>query len=350
MRVSKVAAVPSSRFLGALAGEAQQIPPIWCMRQAGRYQRAYQSLRRKHSFEALCREPALSTKVALASIADFDFDAAILFSDLLFPLDALGFGLSYDDRGPHLRKRLTPALLPRLRPVDRALRDLEFQAAAVRETRRALPGDKGLIGFVGGPWTLFVYAMEGTHSGSLARAKSALPLYRRFARVLVPLVSAQVQRQLAAGADLVMVFDTAAGELTPADFRQHVTADLTAIANAAPGRVGYYARGLHPAHLDRGAALPGPWAGLGVDWRWDLASLVTSADRRGFVQGNFDPALLHLTGRALDRALEDFLAPFRTIEPAARHGWICGLGHGVLPATPESSVRTFVRTVRRRLA
>jgi len=262
VRVSKVAAVPSSRFLGALAGEAQQIPPIWCMRQAGRYQRAYQSLRRKHSFEALCREPALSTKVALASIADFDFDAAILFSDLLFPLDALGFGLSYDDRGPHLRKRLTPALLPRLRPVDRALRDLEFQAAAVRETRRALPGDKGLIGFVGGPWTLFVYAMEGTHAGPLARAKASPALYRDFADRIVPLLRENIRLQFEGGADVVMVLDTAAGELSPAMFRSQVVPDLTTLAGAFPSRLGYYAKSSHPAQMSSLAG--GLWAGTGI--------------------------------------------------------------------------------------
>ena len=334
----------------ALAGDALTVPPIWCMRQAGRYQRAYQAFRRRHSFETLCREPELAAKVALASIADFDFDAAILFSDLLFPLQALGFGLAYDDSGPHLNRQLTPAFFARLRSAAEAAPDLAFQAEAVAATRRQLPADRGLIGFIGGPWTLFVYAVEGSHSGSLARAKSSPDLYRRFAKVVVPLLQRMTRAQLEAGADLVMVFDTAAGELTPAAFRRQILPDLARLADAFPGKIGYYARNLGPVHLCGQVAMPaGQWAGLGVDWRWDLASALTSS-RTGFLQGNFDPALLHLTGAALRRALDEFLAPIAALTPEQRRGWICGLGHGVLPGTPEASMRTFVRTVRKRLA
>ncbi len=336
-------------FLDALAGVPQPVPPIWCMRQAGRYQRAYQAFRRQHSFETLCREPELAAKVALASVDDFDFDAAILFSDLLFPLQALGFGLSYDDGGPRLSRRLTPEFLTRLRPIAKAAPALSFQSEAIRATRRQLAADKGLIGFMGGPWTLFVYAVEGSHTGALARAKSSLDLYRRFARIVVPLLERMAKSQLEAGADLVMIFDTAAGELAPSAFRRHIAPDLARLADACPGRLGYYAKNLHPAHLGAGRILPGRWAGLGFDWRWDLASLLTAPERQGFVQGNFDPTLLHLTGAALARAIDEFLAPFAALTPEQRRGWICGLGHGVLPGTPEASMRTFVRTVRRRL-
>jgi uroporphyrinogen decarboxylase len=339
----------SGRFVRALAGEPLAVPPVWCMRQAGRYQRAYQAFRRRHSFEALCRDPELAAKVALAAVDDFDFDAAILFSDLLFPLQALGFGLSYDDGGPKLNRRLTPEFLARLRPAAAAVHDLAFQAAAVSATRRQLPADKGLIGFIGGPWTLFVYAVEGTHAGSLAQAKSSPALYRRFARVMVPLLEQLARAQLAAGADLVMVFDTAAGELAPPVFRRQVLPDLERLANSSAGRLGYYARNLHPAHLGHESALTGRWNGLGVDWRWDLAGLLARSGRRGFVQGNFDPGLLHLSGAALGRAIDEFLAPIAALPPADRRGWICGLGHGVLPGTPELSMRTFVRTIRRRL-
>lgn len=341
----------SGRFFGALSGEVQPVPPVWCMRQAGRYQRAYQEFRRRHSFEKLCREPELAARVALASIEDFDFDAAILFSDLLFPLDALGLTLKYDDTGPKILKRLSAANVGRLRSPSAALADLSFQAEAVAATRRRLPTSKGLIGFVGGPWTLFVYALEGTHKGSLAQSKTSLPLYARFAEIMVPLLAEVARAQLGAGADLVMVFDTAAGELAPSVFRGHIAPHLAQLADSLPGRLGYFARGMNPAHGDQaGARPPGAWAGVGVDWRWNVADVLASPDRTGFVQGNFDPALLHLTGRALGRALDAFLDPIVRLAPDARRGWICGLGHGVLPKTPEGSVRTFVRTVRKRLA
>jgi uroporphyrinogen decarboxylase len=335
-------------FTQALANQPQARPPIWCMRQAGRYQRAYQAFRRRHTFETLCREPDLSARVALASIEDFDFDAAILFSDLLFPLDAIGLGLTYHDNGPRLARRFTKETATR-RSLDAILADLAFQAEAVAATRRQLPTDKGLIGFIGGPWTLFVYAIEGTHRGALARAKSSVALYRRFARTMVPVLERMAARQLAAGADLVMIFDTAAGELAPAAYRRHIVADLTRIAASAPGRLGYFARGVHPAHFENGQSLPGPWAGHGFDWRWSLADVLARPGRQGFVQGNFDPALLHLEGKPLASAIDEFLRPLASLAPDVRRGWICGLGHGVLPGTPESSVRTFVKSVRRRL-
>jgi uroporphyrinogen decarboxylase len=339
-----------NRFAQALHGEPLAAPPVWCMRQAGRYQRAYQAFRREHSFEELCREPELAAKVALASVDDFDFDAAILFSDLLFPLDAIGLGLRYEDHGPRLARRFTEEIANHQRPLEELAADLAFQAEAVAATRRQLPADKGLIGFIGGPWTLFVYATEGTHSGPLAHAKSSVGLYRRFARLMLPVLERVTAAQLAAGADLVMVFDTAAGELTPGAFRRHLVPDLSRLAARFPGRVGYFARGLHPAHLEDGRALPGSdWAGFGFDWRWNLADVLASPNRRGFVQGNFDPALLGLEGARLTAAIDEFLGPLAALDPETRRGWICGLGHGVLPGTPEASVRSFVRTVRRRL-
>lgn len=337
-----------TRFDRALAGEPQAVPPIWLMRQAGRYHRHYQALRRQHSFDALCRTPELAAEVARGPVEAFDFDSAILFSDLLYPLDALGLRVRYTDAGPQLDARLTPASLARLRSLDDAAARLTFQSEAVAATRAVIPTDRGLIGFVGGPWTLFVYAVEGSHSGSLTTAKTSLPLYRRFTRRLVPLLSRAIAGQLAAGADVVMIFDTAAGELPAREFADHVAPDLAALANAFPNRLGYYAKNLHPTHLAPGPLVDAPWAGFGFDWRWDLASRLR-ARRAGFVQGNFDPSLLFLRGRALDRAVTAFLAPVAALSPAERRGWICGLGHGVLPGTPESSVRRFVQLVRRTL-
>ena len=341
-----------NRFVRAIARERLDVPPIWLMRQAGRYQRSYQALRHRHTFEQLCREPHLAARVALDSVDQFDFDAAILFSDLLFPLDALGLPVSYDDGGPKLARRLDAARLPKLRDVDQAAARLAFQAEATALTRFELSPSKGLVGFIGGPWTLFVYAVEGTHAGSLVAAKTSMPLYRQFARILVPLLERAARAQLEAGADMVMVFDTAAGELAPADFRRLLAPDLRRLSAALPGRLGYFARGIQAAHLGGSASTRdiGDWLGLGVDWRWDIASVIGTRGRSGFVQGNFDPARLHLTGAALRRAIGDYLAPIAALSPARRRGWICGLGHGVLPGTPETSVRDFVRFVRRQLA
>jgi uroporphyrinogen decarboxylase len=288
--------------------------------------------------------------VAVNAVHEFGFDAAILFSDLLFHLDAIGLPVRYDDTGPKLSRRLDDDVLASMPDLDCAAARLAFQADAVAETRQRLPAATGLIGFVGGPWTLFVYATEGTHAGSLMRAKASLPLYRRFADVMVPLLARTARAQLEAGADVVMVLDTAAGEVSPDIFRQWLAPDLARLAASLPDRLGYYVRGLHPAHLGGDPGALGPWAGLGVDWRWHLPDLLADTRRRGFVQGNFDPALLaELSGSGLRDAMLRFLEPIAALPADSRRGWICGLGHGVLPSTPEANVRQFVELVRARL-
>lgn len=337
------------RFIRALRGDDLDVPPIWLMRQAGRYQQRYQHMRRRHSFESLCRVPELAAEVAMNAVEDFDFDAAIVFSDLLFPLEALGMGLSYDTGPPVLGAKLTPAVLASLRPWEEAVPRLRFQADAIAATRARLDRGKGLIGFVGGPWTLFVYACEGSHAGPLAVAKSSPGLYRAFAAVAVPLLTEAIRMQLAAGADIVMVLDTAAGELPPSCFGGVIGPDLAALATAFPNRVGYYAKASHPDQMASAPFADAPWAGLGVDSRWSLPSLLASG-RRGFVQGNFDPAMMLMPAAELREALRAWLTPIRALPPEARRGWICGLGHGVLPGTPEANVRLFVGDVREALA
>src|SRR5436190_21433298 len=131
--------VGNARFQNALARRPQSVPPIWLMRQAGRYHQHYQALRARHSFMELCKQPELAAEVALGPVLDFGFDAAILFSDLLFPLEALGMGLEYTEGGPQLGWHLTPGTISQLRSVDDAWPDLTFQGAAVRATRERLP-------------------------------------------------------------------------------------------------------------------------------------------------------------------------------------------------------------------
>ncbi len=335
----------TNAFQRALAGEPQRTPPIWLMRQAGRYHQHYQALRRQHRFEDLCRVADLAATVAMGPIDDFDFDAAILFSDLLFPLEALGMSLSYDDGPPKLDGPLDDGRISAFRSLDDALPRLRFQADALAETRRRLPPGKGLIGFVGGPWTLFVYAMEGSHAGAMRVSKSSWALYRRFAQRMTPLLQAGIAAQLDAGADVVMILDTAAGELPPDHFDREVAPDLLALAGSRPGRIGYYAKAAHPA-LFEGVMREGLWAGFGVDSRWRIADLLKQPARVGFVQGNFDPAWLFLAPDDLAAAIRDFVTPIGRLSEVERRGWICGLGHGVLPGTPEAAVRTFVRAIR----
>ena len=331
--------IGNERFQNALARRAQPTPPIWLMRQAGRYHRHYQALRAQHSFVDLCKQPELAAEVALGPVLDFDFDAAILFSDLLFPLEALGMGLAYTDRGPQLEWQLTEKTISQFRPVEDAWPELKFQGEAIRATRERLPDDRSLIGFVGGPWTLFVYAVEGTHKGSLTQAKKLLPLFPRFCDSMVPLLLRQIQSQIENGAELVMIFDTAAGELSPQIFAGTLLPQLNRLA-AFGRRVGYYSKGTQPAHVRN--ISDGSFAGIGVDHGWDIREAF-NLFQSGFVQGNFDQALLLADPADLKQHLQRYLGPLAGREWP---GWICGLGHGVLPGTPEDNVRLFVETVR----
>lgn len=330
------------RFQNALVRIPQKTPPIWLMRQAGRYHRHYQDLRRKFSFMELCKQPELAAQVALGPVLDFDFDAAILFSDLLFPLEALGMGLEYTEAGPQLCWKLTHQSISKMNSVDEAWPHLGFQGEAVRATRQLLPKDKSLIGFVGGPWTLFVYAVEGTHK-HVEIAVKELPLFEKFCETMVPLLVQNIELQLQNGAEVVMVFDTAAGELSPNIFKTAVVPQLERLARAFPASLGYYSKGTTPAHLNHSLFTDANFAGIGIDHNWDLRDALARFPS-GFVQGNFDQNLLRDSRPdELKQHLEYFLDPLLKHD---RTGWICGLGHGVLPNTPEENVRLFVNTVR----
>lgn len=337
--------VGSARFRNALSRQTQATPPIWLMRQAGRYHRHYQNLRRQHSFMDLCKSPQLAAEVALGPVLDFDFDAAILFSDLLFPLEALGMGLQYTDRGPELGWRLSQENFNRLRSVEEAWPNLLFQGEAMRATRELLPTDRSLIGFVGSPWTLFVYAVEGSHQAA-AVASQEMSLFARFCETLVPLLVRNIELQIANGAELVMIFDTAAGNLSAETFRSKVVPQLELLTAKFPTQLGYYSKGTNQAHLACPLFTSGQWAGVAVDHQWDLRDAFKLFPR-GFIQGNFDQRLLLLERNELKHLLLDYLRP---LAAEARPGWICGLGHGLLPTTPEENVRLFINTVREVLA
>lgn len=338
----------NEKFQNALKRQPQVVPPIWFMRQAGRYHSHYQNIRAKHSFMEMCKDPKLAAEVALGPIMDFDFDVSILFSDLLFPLEAMGMGLRYEP-GPQLGWHLSEERLKDLKRVDAALPGLQFQKQAAIETRKILPRHKSLIGFIGGSWTLFTYAVEGAHKGGLEASKKALNIYRPFCEIMLPILKENIRLQLEGGAEVVMLFDTSAGELSPALYREIVAEPLAELARAFPKRLGYYARGVQPAHYQHPVFKdPALLAGLGVDHRWEISETLGSL-KVGFVQGNFDQSLLFLEPKAFESELERYMAPIRKLSPEARAGWVSGLGHGVLPGTPEANVRRLVKFIREAL-
>lgn len=330
-------------FQKVLAGEVVKTPPVWMMRQAGRYHSHYQNLKKDHSFMDLCLKPELSAEVAIGPVDDFDFDAAILFSDILFPLKALGMPLDYTDKGPQLGFELNLNNIRGLKPASVAAQEMLFQKEAMKITRSRLDEQKGLIGFVGGPWTLFVYAVDGTHAGNLIKSKTSWALWSQFEKVITDFLIENIILQFEGGADVVMIFDTAAGELSPDLFNTYIKPGLKKIAQAYPDKIGYYSKGTTDAHF-RGDWDQIPFLGQGFDHRHHLIDKIKNA--KGFVQGNFDQSLLHLSEPEFTKFFIEYLKPFQDLTPAQRKGWVCGLGHGILPKTPEQNVRNFVRLVR----
>ncbi len=336
----------NKKFQNALNNIVQDVPPIWLMRQAGRYQKSYRVLRKKYSFMDLCKVPELAAKIGFNAVDEFDYDLCILFSDLLFPLEAFGMGLEYSP-GPILSWNLKDKNdFKKFKSQEEAFEGIKFQGDCLRATRQILPNNKSLIGFVGGFWTLFGYAVEGRHKGNMLETKKSLHLFDEFVQIhMLPFLKRNIQLQLDNGAEVVMVFDTAVGEVSAEFFKNRISPYLLTLVKKFPGKLGYYAKG---GNLDYYSLefLDQSWAGMGWDHRWDLLNILKNKKYSGFVQGNFDQALLHQSLPDFRVSLAQYLDQFKGLSPQDRKGWVAGLGHGVLPLTPEDNVKYYVDTVR----
>ena len=297
----------------ALRGKNTGRPPVWFMRQAGRYHSHYQGLKAGHSFMEMCKDPRLACEVTMGPIRDFGFDAAILFSDLLFPLEAMGMGLEYSP-GPrlgwHLKSRQD---LARLKGGAASAAHMSFQEEALRLLTVKLDPSKGLIGFVGGPLTLYSYAVCGGHSGDLEDARQGFHdgRYHGFLERLHDLLVANMSLQARGGAKAIAVFDTSAGEFTPAEYAafgvpelKRIFADFKSKHPSIP--IIYYSRDTGPSEwaLLRGTGIEC----LGVDWRHDLAKTLKDWTPHFAVQGNIDPEWLHLPAQELEKRLRAVFA------------------------------------------
>ncbi len=335
-------------FKAAVLKQNESRPPVWMMRQAGRYHSHYQKLRQKFSFVELCKNPEVACEATMGPIRDFDFDAAILFSDLLFPLEAMGMGLRYED-GPKLDFHIRETSdLKKLRGGAKLVEHLEFQADALKLIKQELPESKGLLGFVGGPLTLYCYAVEGSHQGRMGSAVQGLfdGRFTGFFEKLLDLLVENMVLQANAGADVVAVLDTCAGEFESATYQKIIVPCLDLVLRKFKARcphtpVIYYSKGTGPNHW---SCLEGvPVDCLGVDWRMGLSDVLTDWARLWAIQGNIDPNWLFLDSTELEIRLRAVFEKVKALPLECRKGWICGLGHGVLPKTPEKNVRLFVQ-------
>lgn len=335
-------------FTNALAGHRSARTPIWLMRQAGRYLPEYRAVRAKAgSFLDLCYAPALAAEVTLQPIRRFDFDAAIIFSDILVVPQALGMALRFEEgEGPRLDPVRDVRGVAAL-GLDRFEAILAPVYEAIGRVREALPRDKTLIGFAGAPWTLAAYAVEGqaTREFQTARlwALKDPQGFGQFMDLLTEAVARHLIAQLRAGADAVQIFDSWAGVLSPELFGSWVIAStqliVAKVREAMPhARIIGFPRGAG-AHYARFAVETGV-NGVSLDTtvvpEWAAAQIPASVT----VQGNLDPLALVAGGAALERETRRILSAFRG------RAHIFNLGHGIVPETPPEHVAEVVRLVR----
>ena len=336
--------MPNTKFLNSLNRTPQKVPPIWFMRQAGRYHDHYQALKKNHSFEELCKKPLLAAETAMGPINEFDFDVAILFSDILFPLEALGMDLSYNPGpqfGLHLNEENAHELLVNQNPISL----LDFQGEAIERTIERLPDDKSLIGFIGGPWTLIAYACNiSKDSREINLNNFQIGILDN---VILPLLKENIKLQLNAGAEVVMIFDSTAHQLAEEDLNIYLKKIFNVLAKDFPNKIGYYAKdGINYETIIAQQDDPEiSLAGTGIDSNVDLRDYFKRTTN-GFVQGNFSEHFLTLPYDEFLSKLDIFINQMSKLNPEERAGWVCGLGHGVLKTTPQENVKEFVNRIR----
>ena len=335
-------------FIDVLSGQRQAVPPVWMMRQAGRYLPEYRELRAKAGgFLDLCFTPELAAKVTLQPIRRFDFDAAIIFSDILVIPYALGRSVRFEvGEGPRLEPLDDPDKVRTLSP-HADFDKLEPVFEALRIVRRALDPKTALIGFCGAPWTVATYMVAG--HGTPDQAPARMMAYRHpeaFAEIIDALVANSIDYllgQLAAGADALQIFDTWAGVLPPAEFVRWSIEPTRRIvegvrAKAPDAKIIGFPRGagaLLPAYVEATGV-----NAVSIDWTAEPSFIRERVQTRVAVQGNLDPLVLITGGDALNRAVDDVLTNFA-------HGpLIFNLGHGIQPETPIAHVEQMLKRVR----
>jgi uroporphyrinogen decarboxylase len=330
-------------FLRACRGEITERAPLWLMRQAGRYLPEYREVRSKVSFLELCKTPKLAAEVTIQPIRRFGFDAAILFSDLLVPLEAMGLEVEFTDEGPRLPAPLrTPADLARIGRFDPIART-GFVMETITAVRRELP-ETPLIGFAGAPFTVATYAIEGKTGKTFAETKKFF--YREPAaaqRLLTTIAEATrdyLLAQIKAGAQAVQLFDSWVGVLSAEDFETFAlppTAALVSALRATGVPVIYFGNGA-AAILDRVGRVGADV--YGVDWRLPIDEARARLGDARAIQGNLDPALLLGPIEEIERRARD------VVRRGGKRGHVFNLGHGITPDVPIEAVTALVAAVR----
>ncbi|MBV8897404.1 MAG: uroporphyrinogen decarboxylase [Acidobacteriaceae bacterium] len=341
----RVPAVSAGRFLDACRRRPTDVRPVWFMRQAGRYLKPYRDIRARHSILEICKNPELAATVTLQPVEILDVDAAIIFADLLLPVEPMGLKLEFvSGEGPLIENAITEP--EDIDDISTARTDeLRYVGEAIEMACRMLAGKVPVIGFVGAPFTLASYMIEGGASKTFLKTKrlmySAETMWRRLMGKLVDVLGDFASIQVGAGARAMQVFDSWVGALSPEDYVRYVQPYSRALierirAAGVPvihfgtGTGGFF-RELHAAGGDV----------LGVDWRVNIDQVWMDIGYRSAIQGNLDPVSLFAPLPELRAKVVDLLKRTGT-----RPGHIVNLGHGILPDTPVDHVKAVVQIVR----
>ncbi len=336
-------------LLRALKGETLERPPIWMMRQAGRYMPQYQAVRKRHSFLEICHTPEVAVEVTLQPLQQFGFDASIIFSDILIPLQAMGLELAFtDEKGPQFANPIRQVdELKRLHSFD-PVTDCDFLMKSLQLMRRELEHTGiALIGFAGAPWTLASYALEGCSWKTGRFSKQWLFEQPEALHQLLATITAMVidycDAQIQAGAQVIQLFDTWAGNVPTAYYQAFVQTYQGQVIDALKVK--------HPTvpvilFVKHSRGLLPTMASLNAD-AFSIDELTTLTDARSLfakdtvLQGNLDSTALFMSDKAKLKALTE-----ATITQGGRSHYVFNLGHGVLPQTPTENVALVVDTVK----
>ena len=332
----------NDRFLRACRGEKTSPVPVWFMRQAGRYLPEYQAVRGRHDFLTMCKTPELAAEVTLQPVDILGVDAAILFSDILIPLEAMGSGLAFKEgRGPVLEPPVRSRQeFERLHSMDPE-QDVPFVLEAIRILRRELADKVPLIGFAGAPFTMATYLIEGGTTKSFVHIKRMAfedpQLFHDIMDLITQVTIDYLAAQIDAGAQAVQLFDTWAGILGRADYQAFALPYAKRILDALKGRgaprIYFVFNGGHLMDLVNSAGADV----MGLDWRTDIETAVRHLGPDVSLQGNMDPCALFLPEEQLKARIASILEQGRG---ARSH--VFNLGHGVMPEIPPEKVKLAV--------
>ncbi len=331
----------ADRFLKACRREPADCTPVWMMRQAGRYLPEYREIRKKHTFLEMCKTPEIAAEVTIQPVRRYEIDAAIIFADILLPLEPMGIGLEFaKGEGPVIHNPVrTMADVEKLRPID-AASQIDYLMKAIKIVLKELNGKTPLIGFTGAPFTLASYIIEGGGSRNYEHAKAMMfsepRTWHKLMEHLTGVIINYLNAQINTGVQVVQIFDSWVGALGPSDYREFVLPHqknvIAGIKKTVP--IIHFAHGA--THLLEMVSEAGGDV-IGLDWRCDLDAAWKRVGYDKSVQGNLDPISLFGSREFIRKRTKEILD-----QAGGRAGHIMNLGHGILQQTPLDHAEEFI--------